>query len=139
MTSCLPPLQYSLDELRLDTNCLFDLVLSDPEFEGLLPNLSRSAAVQAVEEAMQVLHTAPPPQVSMFDFAVYTLNIEKYVTDTHMHGILMHICTEWLRWLGTEIVAKPQSQASPIFCSSLCIQKQKSKKPYLPYIHHSST
>ena len=35
----------------------------DPEFEGLLPNLSNSAAVQAVEEAMRVLHTAPAPQV----------------------------------------------------------------------------
>ena len=63
MTACLPPLQYSLDELYLDTDCLFDLVLRDPEFEGLLPNLSHSAAVEAVAEAMKVLHSAPAPKV----------------------------------------------------------------------------
>ena len=63
MTTCLPPLQCSIDELQLDTHCLFDLVLSDPEFEGLFPNLSQSAAVQAVAEAMRVLHSAPAPQV----------------------------------------------------------------------------
>ena len=61
MTICLLPLQYSLDELHLDTECLFDLVLSDPEFEGLISsNLSHSAAVA---EAMRVLHTAPAHQV----------------------------------------------------------------------------
>ena len=63
MTTCFPSLQYSIDELYLDTDCLFDLVLSDPELEGLLPNLSHSAAVEAVEEAMRVLHSAPAPQV----------------------------------------------------------------------------
>ena len=57
------PSQYSIDEVRLDTDSLFDLVLLDPEFEGLLPNLSHSAAVQAVAEAMRVLHSAPALQV----------------------------------------------------------------------------
>ena len=63
MTTCLPPLQYSIDELKLDAHCLFDLVLMGPEFDGLLPNLSHSTAVQAVVEAMKVLHSAPAPQV----------------------------------------------------------------------------
>ena len=58
-----PLLQYSLEELHLDTDCLFGLVLSDPEFEGLLPNLSHYGALQAVAEAMRVLCTAPAPQV----------------------------------------------------------------------------
>ena len=57
-----PLFQYSLDELRLDTDQLFFLVLSDPEFEGLLPNISRTNAVQAVKEAMRVLHSAPSPE-----------------------------------------------------------------------------
>ena len=61
-------LQYSLDELHLDTESLFELVISDPQFEGLLPNLSHSAAVQAVAEAMRVLHNAPAPQVQWADF-----------------------------------------------------------------------
>ena len=56
-------LQYSLDELHLDSDSLFKLVLSDPQFEGLLPNLSHVAATQAMAEAMSVLHTAPAPQV----------------------------------------------------------------------------
>ena len=60
-------LQNSLDELHLDTKSLFELVLSDPQFEGLLPNLSHSAAVQAVAEAMRVLHSAPAPQVQWAD------------------------------------------------------------------------
>ena len=56
-------LQYSLDELHLDTESLFELVLCDPQFEELLPNLSHSTATQAVAEAMRVLHTAPALQV----------------------------------------------------------------------------
>ena len=63
MTIFFPSVQSSLDELHLDTDSLFELVLSDPQFEGLLPNLSHSAAVQAVAEAMRVLHNAPAPQV----------------------------------------------------------------------------
>ena len=63
MTTCLPSLQYAADELRLDTDCLFELVLSDPEFECLFSNLSHSSAVQAVAEAMRVLHSAPATQV----------------------------------------------------------------------------
>ena len=54
-------LQCLLDELYLDIDCLFDLVLSHPEFEGLISNeLSHSAAVA---EAMRVLHTVPAPKV----------------------------------------------------------------------------
>ena len=67
LTSSLPSLQHPLDELHLDTDCLFELVLSDPEFDGLLPNLSYSAAVQAVSEAMSVLHSAPALQVSCWN------------------------------------------------------------------------
>ena len=49
----------------MDTDCLFGLVLSDPEFEGLLPGLTHYGAQQAVAEAMKVLYTAlaPNPQV----------------------------------------------------------------------------
>ena len=56
-------LQFSIDELHLDAICLFDLVLCDAEFKSLLPNLSQSAAVQAVAEGIKVLHSAPAPQV----------------------------------------------------------------------------
>ena len=56
-------LQYSLDELHWDADSLFDLVLCDQQFEDLLPSLSHSSAVQAVAEAMRVLHSAPAPQV----------------------------------------------------------------------------
>ena len=63
MTICLPSLQYSAGELHLDSKYVFDLVLRDPEFEDLLPKLSHSAVVQAVDEAMRVLHSAPAPQV----------------------------------------------------------------------------
>ena len=45
----------------MDTDCLFGLVLSDPEFEGLLPGLTHYAVQQAVAEAMRVLYTAPAP------------------------------------------------------------------------------
>ena len=63
MTSGFPPLQHSLEELHLDTDSLFDPVLNDPEFEGLISNLSHPSAVQAVAEAMRTLHSAPAPQV----------------------------------------------------------------------------
>ena len=45
----------------MDTDCLFGLVLSDPEFEGLLSGLTHYAAQQAVAEAMRVLYAAPAP------------------------------------------------------------------------------
>ena len=56
-------MQCSSEELQLDIDSLFTLVCSDPEFEGLLPNLSHSAVVQAVREAINVLYTAPAHQV----------------------------------------------------------------------------
>jgi len=56
-------LQYSLDELRQDIDYLFKLVLSDQQFEGLLPSLSHSTTVQAVAEAIRVVCSAPAPQV----------------------------------------------------------------------------
>ena len=66
MTTCLSPLQCCVDdELCLDTDCIFELVLSDPKFDGLLSNLSNSVALQVVTEAMRGLYNAPAPQVLM--------------------------------------------------------------------------
>ena len=66
MTTCLSPLQCCVDdELHLDTDCIFELVLSDPKFDGLLSNLSNSGALQVVTEAMRELYNAPAPQVLM--------------------------------------------------------------------------
>lgn len=63
LTTCLSPLQCCVDELPLDTECIFELVLSDPKFDGLLSNLSNSEALQVVTEAMRELYNAPAPQV----------------------------------------------------------------------------
>ena len=63
ITSCFLPLQYSPDDLHRDTEFLFNIVLLDPEFEGLLPKLSHSTAVKAVAETMDVLHSTQAPQV----------------------------------------------------------------------------
>ena len=65
MTTCLPPLQCCVDELHLDTYCIFELVLNDPKFEGLLPSLSNSEALQVMTEAMGEVYNAPAPQVLM--------------------------------------------------------------------------
>ena len=65
MTTCLSSLQCCVEELHLDTDCIFELVLNDPKFEGLLPNLSNSEALQVVTEAMEEIYNAPAPQVSM--------------------------------------------------------------------------
>ena len=71
-------MQYSDDELHLDTDSLFDLVLMDTEFKGLLPNLFHSAAVQAVAEAMRVLHSTPAPQVQYIVVELLQLVSENY-------------------------------------------------------------
>ena len=77
-------LQYSIEELHLDTDCLFGLVLSDPEFEGLLPGLTHYAAQQAVAEAMRVLYTAlaPNPQVqcTVCTCILYQYHTQPYFT-----------------------------------------------------------
>ena len=69
-------LQYSLDELCRDTDSLFKLVLSDPQFEGILPNLSHSTATEAVPEAVGVLCSAPAPQVHWVWLNTWLLQIE---------------------------------------------------------------
>ena len=86
-----PPLQCTSDELHLDTDCLFDMVLCDPEFEGLFPNLSHSSAVEAVVKTMDVLHNAPAPQVqwnvglggAMPDSVIFTHSILLSISTSH--------------------------------------------------------
>lgn len=51
-----------MDELTLDTDQVFSLVLTDPEFEGLMASLTHTQAMVAVSEAMGVLHSAPGPR-----------------------------------------------------------------------------
>ena len=55
-------LQCSLEELTLDAQHVSYLVCSDPEFQGLLPNITPQGVVRGVADAMQKLHEAPSPQ-----------------------------------------------------------------------------
>ena len=59
-TFCL--LQCSLEELTLDAQHVSYLVCSDPEFQGLLQNITPQGVVWGVADAMQKLHEAPSPQ-----------------------------------------------------------------------------
>ena len=54
--------QCSLEELTLDAQQVSYLVCSDPEFQGLLQNITPQGVVQGVADAMQKLHEAPSPQ-----------------------------------------------------------------------------
>ena len=60
IVSCL--LQCSLEELTLDAQHVSYLVCSDPEFQGLLTNITPQGVVRGVADAMQKLHKAPSPQ-----------------------------------------------------------------------------
>ena len=55
-------LQCSLEELKLDAEHVSNLVCSDPEFHGLLQNITPQGVLQGVAEAMEKLHEAPSPQ-----------------------------------------------------------------------------
>eukprot|EP00731_Ephydatia_muelleri_P021734 Em0014g325a len=55
-------LDCSLEELKLDAEHVSNLVYSDPEFHGLLQNITPQGVVQGVAEAMEKLHEAPSPQ-----------------------------------------------------------------------------
>ena len=55
-------LQCSLEELTLDAQHVSYLVCRDPEFQGLLPNITPQGVVLGVAVAMQKLHEAPSPQ-----------------------------------------------------------------------------
>ena len=67
------------------------MVLCDPEFEGLLPKLSHSSAVEAVVKTMDVLHNAPAPQVqwnvgvsgAMLDSAVSSCSVLMSTSTSH--------------------------------------------------------
>ena len=50
-----------MDELRMDTAHIFNLIMCDPKYEGLLQTLTHHDAMQAVTEALNLLHVAPGP------------------------------------------------------------------------------
>ncbi len=49
-------LQYTEDEFKLDTEAVFELVLRDPKFKGVMTNMTHDIAAQAIPEAINVLH-----------------------------------------------------------------------------------
>ncbi len=53
--------QCTLDELYLDAEGIFPLIVKDPSFEALLNRMSHTEVVKAVKEAMEVLHKAVGP------------------------------------------------------------------------------
>ena len=55
--------QISPKELELDAWHIFSIVRCDPEFEGLMKNLTHHQATDAVYEALKVLQNAPEPDV----------------------------------------------------------------------------
>ena len=90
--------------MNLDKDCLLDLVLSDPELEGPFYSLSHSTAVQAVAEAMRVLHSAPVCKVEwavrisvmMSDSAVYIQHLTEVMPKICMYTVCMsqsYLCT----------------------------------------------
>jgi hypothetical protein len=46
----------------MDTAHVFNLIVCDPKFEGVLQNLTHQDAMQAVTEAFNLLYSAPGPQ-----------------------------------------------------------------------------
>ncbi len=56
-------LQYPKSEMEMDAAHVFNLIVPNPKFEGLLRNLRHSEAMQAVTDAFNLLHSAPGSQV----------------------------------------------------------------------------
>ena len=54
---CFPIQQYTEEEFSLDVNALFNLVLLDPKFKGLMHSMTHLSAAQAIPEAIKVLHS----------------------------------------------------------------------------------
>ena len=48
--------QCAKDEFRLDVDSVFEVVLLDPQFKGLMRSMSLSSAAKAIPEAFNVLH-----------------------------------------------------------------------------------
>ena len=51
-------IQYTEDDFKLDVDAVFELVLQDPKFKGLMQDMTHNAASLAIPEAMNVLHKA---------------------------------------------------------------------------------
>ena len=117
MTTRLPPLQYSIDELQLDTHCLFDLVLMDSEFEGLLSNLSQSAVEQTVVKVMRVLFT--PDTFLVRGLSLGTRQkLWRLVLGIYMYVQGMFHPLKWTLWLSHFVTLKASTFAE---CILLCI------------------
>ena len=54
-------LQFSPEELESDAKHVFSIVLLDPEFEGLMGELTHHRATDAVYEALATIQRAPEP------------------------------------------------------------------------------
>ena len=54
-------MQYCEDEFNLDVESIFDLVLHDPKFKGLMKDLTHHEAALAVQAAIGVLHSNVVP------------------------------------------------------------------------------
>ncbi len=54
-------IQYTEDDFKLDVDAVFELVLQDPKFKGLMQDMTHNAASLAIPEAMNVLHKAVTP------------------------------------------------------------------------------
>ena len=54
-------MQCTVEEFNLDVDAIFDLVLLDPKFEGLIQNITHLSAAEAIQEAMNILHSNIAP------------------------------------------------------------------------------
>lgn len=53
--------QYTEDEFKLDVDAIFELVLQDPKFKGLMQTINHNTAAHTIPEAINVLHSPVLP------------------------------------------------------------------------------
>ena len=95
-------LQFSLEELELDSQHVFHYVCADPEFKGLLKTLTPQRVRQAIAEAMQKLLVVPPTQSNNSNVGLSTEGCA--MVTMAIQWLIRHMCKRLMQLMTPEAI-----------------------------------
>ena len=90
-------------------NHVYEMVLEDPEFAGVIPKIKQETLPALVDEALHVLHCGPEPTDKDTPFDIYTDAL--MVIAVLMQWLVGYLCTHLMQLMTPEALA--------VHCSSI--------------------
>ena len=89
--------------MKIDVNHLYEIILNDPEFTGVIPELKHESIPALIDEALHVLHYGPEPGDKDTPFYIYTDAL--MVIAVLMQWLVSYLCTQLMQLMTPEAVA----------------------------------